>query len=110
MGLKNIFDFIILALGIALIILGLVIWIKKKASITLDYDWKKVKEEDIKEYTKAYGKVYIFMGFFTVSLSLSRILYTGKYEGITFILYFAAYFVYMTLNNKIQKRFIKGRS
>ena len=67
----TIFDYIILVLGVAIIVYGLVICIRKKASLTLDYDWEKVKEEDIKKFTLAYGITYSLMGVVLTLLSIS---------------------------------------
>jgi hypothetical protein len=56
---------------VAIIVYGLVICIRKKASLTLDYDWEKVKEEDIKKFTLAYGITYSLMGVVLTLLSIS---------------------------------------
>lgn len=105
MTLANLFDYIILILGLALIVLGLIIWIGRKASLTLDYNWEKVKEEDIRKFTAAYGITYSLMGVFMILVALSRIFLEGRYRGIAFVLYFIAYFVFMFMTRRIRKKF-----
>lgn len=105
MGFGNVFNYIILVLGFALIICGLIIWIGQKASLTLDYNWVKVKEEDIKKFTAAYGITYSLMGVFIALLALSRIAFEGRYKGVVFVLYFVAYFIFMFVTKKIRLRF-----
>ena len=95
MGFTEVFDYIILVLGVAIIIYGLVVLIKQKPSLTLDYNWEKVKDEDIKKFTAAYGISYSIMGLFMTLLAISRIFIEGKYRGFIFILYFIAYFIFM---------------
>ncbi|NLB32679.1 MAG: DUF3784 domain-containing protein [Tissierellia bacterium] len=105
MGFTKIFDYIILVLGAGLVVYGLIIWIGKKASLTLDYNWEKVKEEDIKKFTTAYGIAYSLIGVFLTLLSISRFVYEGKFWGIVFVLYLIAYFIFMSATKKIRRRF-----
>jgi uncharacterized membrane protein HdeD (DUF308 family) len=105
MEFTNIFDYIILALGVALIIVGLIIWIKRNASLTLDYNWKKVKEEDIKNFTMTYGITYSLMGIFMILVAISRTTFEGRYSGVVFILYFIAYIVFMFIIKRIRNKF-----
>lgn len=105
MGFGNGFNYLILIFGFALIIFGLIIWIRQKASLTLDYNWKKVSEEDIKQFTAAYGITYSLMGVFMALLALSRIAFEGRYKGLVFVLYFVAYFIFMFVTKKIRIKF-----
>lgn len=105
MNFAKVFDYILMILGAGLIIFGLVIWIGRKAKLTLDYNWEKVKEEDIKSFTAAYGMSYSLMGVFMTLLAVSRLAFEGQYKGLIFILYFAAYFIFMYVTKKIRRRF-----
>jgi hypothetical protein len=105
MKIGKVFDYLILAFGIALIIYGLVIWIGQKAKLTMDYNWEKVKEEDIKKFTASYGIAYSSMGIVMTLLALSRIAFEGKYNGIVFVFYFISYFVFMFVTKKIRIKF-----
>jgi hypothetical protein len=105
MGFTKVFDYIILALGLAIIIYGLVIWIGRKAKLTLDYNWDKVKEEDVKKFTAAYGITYSMIGVFLTLLSISRFAYEGKYRGVVFLLYLIAYIMFMFVTKRIRRRF-----
>lgn len=51
-----------LAVGLLLIILGLLIWKKQKISLLHDYHYKKVKEQDVPAYTRLVGISLIVMG------------------------------------------------
>ena len=108
MGFNVIFDYVILGLGAALIVYGLVILIGRKPSLTLDYNWKQVTEEDIRKFTAAYGLAYSLMGVFMTLLAISRIVFGGKYKSIVFILYFVAYFIFMFVTIRIRRRFTEG--
>lgn len=101
----TIFDYIILVIGVAIIIYGLIICIRGKASLTLDYNWEKVKEEDIKKFTTAYGITYSLMGVVLTLLSISRFAYEGKYKGIVFVFYLISYFIFMFATKRIRLRF-----
>ena len=50
------------AVGLLVIVLGLVLWIKRKVSILHDYHYKNVKQEDIPAYTRLMGIGLIFVG------------------------------------------------
>ncbi|NLO09520.1 MAG: hypothetical protein GX129_06575 [Clostridiales bacterium] len=105
MGFTEVFDLIILGLGLAITVYGLVVWIGKKPKLTLDYNWEKVKEEEIKSFTTAYGISYSLMGVLMTLLAVSRIFFEGQYKGLIFILYFIAYFIFMYVTKRIRRRF-----
>ena len=48
--------------GVLLIVLGLVIWIKKAVSLLHTYHYKHVEEEDIPAYCRVIGISLILMG------------------------------------------------
>ena len=48
--------------GGLLIVLGLLIWKKRKVSLLHDYHWKNVKEADLPAYTRLMGIGLILMG------------------------------------------------
>ena len=51
-----------LAVGIILIVLGLLTWKKQKISILHDYHYKNVKKEDFPDYTRKMGIGQIIIG------------------------------------------------
>jgi len=58
-----IFGFIIeLAVGLLCIVLGLLIWLKRKISLLHDYHYRHVKEEDISAYVRLMGIGLILIG------------------------------------------------
>lgn len=105
MDVKEVFYYIIFALGAALIIYGLFVWILRKPSLTLDYNWEKVKKEDIKKFTAAYGIAYSLMGVFMTLLAVFRIFFEGTYKGIVLALYLIAYLIFMYVTKRIRRRF-----
>ncbi len=105
MGFTVIFDYIILVFGAALVVYGLIVCIGRKASLTLDYNWEKVRDEDIKKFTAAYGVSYSLMGVFMTLLAISRIVFEGRYKGIVFVLYLLAFFIFKSVTKKIGRRF-----
>ncbi len=54
--------FIELAVGLLCIVLGLLIWIKQKASLIHEYHYKNVKKEDIPAYTRLVGISLLAIG------------------------------------------------
>ena len=52
-----------LAVGVPLIVLGALIWVKQKVSLLHDYHYKNVRQEDLPAYTRRMGIGLILMGF-----------------------------------------------
>lgn len=104
----TIFDIMILLIAIALIVLGLIIWIKQNISLTLDYSANQIKEEDIKAFTKLYGITYITMGIFMIILTAVVIALEGNYRLVMIVVYLVAYFIFMNVIKRIRKRFAGG--
>ena len=50
------------AVGLLCIVLGLLIWIKKKVSLIHSYHYKKVKAEDLPSYARLVGISLILIG------------------------------------------------
>ena len=50
------------AVGLLCVVLGLVLWIKRKVSILHSYHYKNVKEEDIPAYSRMVGISLILIG------------------------------------------------
>ncbi len=105
MGFTEIFDYVILGLGAILTLYGLAVLIVRKPSLTMDYNWKQVKEEDIRKFITAYGLAYSLMGVFMILLAISRFVFEGRYKGIVFILYLVAYLIFMFVTRRIRRRF-----
>ena len=51
-----------LAVGSVCIIIGLLIWLKKKISLVHEYHYKNVKKEDVPAYTRLLGHGLLFVG------------------------------------------------
>lgn len=50
------------AVGVLLVVLGLVMWKKQKINLLHDYHYKNVKAEDVPAYTRAMGIGQIVIG------------------------------------------------
>lgn len=109
MNFTEIIGKVILLFGLALTIYGLVIWKKQKVEYTLDYRAQKVKKEDIKKFTAAYGINYSLMGIIVILLALFQIYFEGKYSTVIYISYFIAYFIFMFTTKRISKKFTGGK-
>ncbi len=59
------------AVGALCLVLGLVIWIKKKVSLIHSYHYKNVKQEDIPAYARFIGISLILIG---LGISVSGVL------------------------------------
>ena len=49
-------------IGLLLIVLGLLIWRKRKITLIHDYHWKNVRKKDVGPYTRQMGIGLILMG------------------------------------------------
>ena len=66
-----------LAVGVALVILGLLLWNKQKVSILHDYHYKNVKNEDIPAYTRQMGIGLIVIGTGIIIAGLLNLAYSS---------------------------------
>ena len=58
-----IFGFIVEAsVGLLCVVIGLLIWRKRKVSLVHEYHWKNVKKEDIPAYARTFGIGLILIG------------------------------------------------
>ncbi|NLL72250.1 MAG: hypothetical protein GX237_01820 [Clostridiales bacterium] len=105
MKFLSLFDIMILLLGLALIVVGLIIWIRQNVSLTLDFNASKIREEDIKKFTSSYGITYVVMGIFMSLLTLLGLVFEGKHRGISVLIYIIAYIAFMQIIKKIQRKY-----
>ena len=83
------------------IILGFLIWKKRRISLLHDYHYRNVKTEDIPAYTKQIGMSLIIIGigiFITALLDLA-------YSSLWLISMFSGFAVGMALIIRTQKRY-----
>jgi hypothetical protein len=88
--------------------LGLTLWSKQKMILTFDYNWRNVKDEDIKRYTSSFGKAYIILGSFMFLMALSQIAYGGCYKEVGFILFLMGFLISMVIIIKTQIKYKTG--
>jgi hypothetical protein len=89
------------AVGLLCIVLGLVIWIKRKASLIHDYHYKNVKEADLPAYTRLVGISLIAIGAGVCGAGILNLL-ESPFWWIPLVSGFAAGFIVM---NKAQKKY-----
>ncbi len=97
-----IFGFIIdLAVGVLFIILGLLIWKKRKISLLHDYHYKNVKEQDVPAYARLMGISLIVMG---AGISLTGVLSLFE-SSVWWIPLFGGIAAGLIVMNKAQKTY-----
>ena len=90
------------AVGILLIVIGLLVWKKQKVTLLHDYHWKNVRKKDLPAYCRLIGLGLVVMGAGAVLCGLVDIL-TGTQKGLwCFALGMAAG---MILMGKAQKQY-----
>ena len=90
-----------LAVGLVCIIIGLLIWLKKKISLVHDYHYKNVKKEDIPAYTRLLGHGLLFIGTGICVTGLLNLLKSTLW-WVPMLIGFVAGFIAM---NKAQKKY-----
>ena len=87
------------SVGLLCIILGLILWIKKKVSILHSYHYKNVKEEDIPAYARLMGIGTITMG---AGICVSGVLdlVRSSFWWIPLVAGFAIGFIVMHISQK----------
>ncbi len=82
------------AVGIVLIVLGFLTWKKQTVAFLHSYHYKKVKEEEIPEYTKQMGIGQIIIGIAFCLTALLRLLSMRTVSWVVFIVGLAAGLVF----------------
>lgn len=90
------------AVGILLVVLGLLLWKKQKITLIHDYHCRNVQPEDVPAYTKSMGIGLIIIGAGMCAMGALRILTDGLYAWLAFLAGFAAGLVVM---HRAQKRY-----
>ena len=90
-----------LAVGLLCVVLGLVIWIKRKVSLVHTYHYKNVKQEDLPAYARLLGIGQILMGIGICVTGLLNLLKSALW-WIPMTAGFVAGFIVM---NKAQKKY-----
>ena len=88
--------------GIALIILGLLLWKKQKIQLLHDYHYKNVKQQDIKAYTRLWGTAMIIFGGCICPIGIIDTIFRS---GIGWILFVIGIVICFMIGNKAQKTY-----
>ena len=89
------------AVGLFCVILGLVIWLKQKASLIHEYHYKNVKQADLPAYTRLVGVSLIVIGAGVIATGIMN-LFESKLWWIPLVIGFIAGFIVM---NRAQKKY-----
>ena len=90
------------AVGLLLIVIGLLVWKKRKVTLVHDYHWKNVRKKDLPAYCRLIGLGLVLMGAGAVLCGLVGVL-TQSQKGLwCFALGMAAGLVPM---NRAQKKY-----
>ena len=90
-----------LAVGLLCVVLGLVIWIKRKVSLVHSYHYKNVKKEDLPAYARLLGIGQILLGIGICVTGLLNLFKTALW-WVPMTVGFIAGFIVM---NKAQKKY-----
>lgn len=104
----DIFSYAIMLFGFLIIVLGLIIWKEQKITLIHGYNSRKVKKEDVKEYTESIGKAYIIIGIAMLSLVIFRITTNNNYEFIGSIVALIGLVISIVIIIKTQKKYNAG--
>ena len=88
-----------LAIGLLCVVLGLVIWIKRKVSLVHTYHYKNVKQEDLPAYTRLLGIGLILIGVGICVTGLLN-LFESAFWWIPMAVGFVAGFIVMSIAQK----------
>ena len=88
--------------GVLLIVLGLLIWKKRKVSLLHDYHYKNVKEEDVPAYARGMGIGLIVMGAGECVSGVCHLAGLMTLSWVALAVFYAAGIVWM---HKIQKKY-----
>ena len=101
------FGILFTLIGAILVIIGLILWKKQKISLIHDYHYTKVKDEDVKSYTKAMGKATIGIGLSTMLMGILEIIsYIPSYMGG--LIFIIGLIVSGVMFYRAQKKYNKG--
>lgn len=91
-----------LIVGIILIIIGYLIWIKKKISLLHFYHYANVRKEDLKDYGKHMGIGNIILG---ISISLMGIFMYMKLDIIGWLVFILGFIISIYIFHKAQMKY-----
>ena len=93
---------ITLPTGLALIIVGLLLWQKQKIQLIHDYHYKNVKQQDVKAYTRLWGIALIIFGSCICPIGIIDSILRS---GIGWALFVTGIVVCFIMGNKAQKTY-----
>jgi len=104
----NMITYIFLFFGLLFTILGIIIWKKQMVTLTFDFNSKNVKIEDVRQYTKSFGRAYSIIGIALLLTMLSSVTYNRRFLEEGCILSFVALIISMIIIIKTQVKYKTG--
>ena len=90
------------AIGVLLIVLGGLIWGKKKVGLIHEYHWKNVPAVHIPEYAKLIGISLILLGVSLILTGIINTVFNTEWGLVGLAIGFVAFFV---IANHAQKKY-----
>lgn len=100
----TLFKYLVLAFAVLLIGAGTIIWQKQKMNWIYGKFGRNLKPNEVKEYTGAYGKSYIILGFSMIPLGLFHNTQNMILETVCLVVWLVGFYVSTTMTNKINKK------
>lgn len=102
----NLFELLLMVLlGLLLLFLGWRIWKKEQITLIHSYHYKKVSEEDKKDYTEEIGKSIIFIGIGMILTGIIDFITNTAYGWLFFTIFFILGFIKIL---QAQKKYNNG--
>lgn len=96
---------LMVVLGLLFLYLGWCIWKRKEITLIHSYHYKKVSEEDKKDYTEEMGKSIIVLGIGMILTGIIDFITNTVYGWLFFTIFFIFGIIKMV---KAQKRYNRG--
>ena len=93
---------VVLAVGLALAVIGLLIWKKQMISLIHEYHYTKVSKKDVAPYTRLMGVALIVLGAGIAAAGALIFLAGSNYGFALAVLAFIAFFV---ISGRAQKKY-----
>ena len=93
---------ILSAVGLLLVIFGLLIWRKKKVSLIHEYHYRNVRPEDIPVYSRLMGIALLIFGVGIILTGVINIVFDTALGWVAFIVGMVVFFI---IANHAQKKY-----
>ena len=88
------------AVGVLLVVLGCLIWFKRKVSLLHSYHYKNVKEEDLPSYCRLVGIGLILMGLGIAAAGVLNLFYSSLWWVAVLVGFVSGFAVFVFAQKK----------